>query len=124
MSAMKTTVFVYGTLRPGGSQNHRMAAARLLGPAWLHGALFQIDWYPGLVPDPAGSRVRGDLYEVDDATLCDLDAFEGSEYRRETLPVWLPDGTGTQADAWVWLGATPAERLLPDGDWLASRPAP
>ena len=121
---MKTTVFVYGTLRPGGSQNHRMAAARLLGPAWVRGALYRIDWYPGLLPDSAGAPVRGDLYEVDEVTLRALDAFEGPEYRRETLPVSLPDGSKTAADAWVWLGVTPAERLLPDGDWLAPRPAP
>ena len=117
---MTTTVFVYGTLRSGGSQNHRMGSAKLLGPAWTLGALFRIDWYPGLVPDPAGSPVRGDLYEVDDATLSALDEFEGPEYRRESLPVRLADGSSTTADLWVWYGPTAPERLLVCGDWLAT----
>jgi gamma-glutamylaminecyclotransferase len=115
MSEIRHCVFVYGTLRRGGSNHHRMAGATLIGPATVRGYLYRIDWYPALVIDSNGREVVGEVYEVGESQLADLDAYEGDEYRRIQIevstekPVWV----------WEWIGAPPKEGYLPNGDWLA-----
>lgn len=73
-------VFVYGTLKRGGSNHHWMTGQRFLGDARLapgHG-LYSLGEYPGLVAEPgATERVRGELWAVDDAGLAGLDELEG-----------------------------------------------
>ena len=69
-------IFVYGTLRPGGSAEARMTGqGRWLGPATAMGRLYRISHYPGFVADTAGGVVQGALFEaVDpDALLAGLD---------------------------------------------------
>ncbi len=75
--------FVYGTLRAGEANDLRVAAARrgipepeLLGTAALHGRLYDFGAYPGLVLDPAGIAVRGDVYRIDAALVPVLDEIE------------------------------------------------
>lgn len=65
-------VFAYGTLRAGEANDLRVAASRrgiaepkLIGHATLHGRLYDFGAYPGLVPDPTGTAVRGDVYRID-----------------------------------------------------------
>jgi len=76
-------VFVYGTLRAGEANDIGMAAARRgiaaptrIGPASVHGRLFDFGDYPGLVVDPAAGPVVGDVYEIDDALVAVLDEIE------------------------------------------------
>lgn len=73
-------VFVYGTLKRGGSNHHWMTGQRFLGDARLapgH-ALYSLGDYPGLVAEPgATERVRGELWAVDEAGLAGLDELEG-----------------------------------------------
>lgn len=131
-------IFVYGTLRPGAAARPQAAAeigarldagGRWLGPACLAGHLYHIDWYPGLVPDPAGGAVTGDLYALDRAAelLPLLDAYEEAgpafpapqEYRRERHIVTGPHGP---VAAWVYVYAWPVEgrEVIASGDWLDS----
>lgn len=72
-----TLLFVYGTLRTGGANHHRVAHCRALGAATTADryALF-VDGIPFLAPHPAVHRVRGEVYAVDDATLAELDRLE------------------------------------------------
>jgi gamma-glutamylcyclotransferase (GGCT)/AIG2-like uncharacterized protein YtfP len=68
--------------------------------------------YPALAQ---GDReITGELYDVDDATLARLDAFEGDEYARG--PVELADGQSAQA---YFLAPEAAERArpFPRGCW-------
>lgn len=66
--------------------------------------------YPGMVREP-GAAVEGVVYlDVDATDLAALDAFEGDEYRRETITVRLADGARLTADAYVFLAV---QRLLP-----------
>jgi gamma-glutamylaminecyclotransferase len=99
-----TRLFLYGTLRRGGSAHHRLAGQRFLGEARTAGGygLFRLSGYPGLVPVPEHVEgVVGEVWEVDAAALARLDAYEGvSEglYRRETVPLRAPfDGAGVEA---------------------------
>lgn len=92
-------IFVYGTLRPGGSAEARMTGhGRWLGPASAPGRLYRIAHYPGLVADAdAGEPVHGALFEAadPDALLASLDIYERCsrddaephEYRRARIAV-------------------------------------
>lgn len=84
-SAVATLLFVYGTLKRGMSNHHRLAGQHLVGEARTQPVyrLYRIDWYPGLVRVITdGVTVEGELWEVDDATLRQLDEYEG-------VPTWF-----------------------------------
>ncbi len=71
--------------------------------------------YPGIRPD-ADASVKGVLYrDIDTAALARLDAFEGEQYRRETVEVTLADGSRIRADTYV-IKPEHAALLLPV-DW-------
>ncbi len=121
-------VFVYGTLRRGGSNAFRMDGAEFVGPATVGGALYRISWYPGLVLDDEG-RVTGEVYRVGPELLRALDEFEGlaageiegSEYRRVRVEAVLgsqPDEK--RVDVWIyeWTGPVEREKRIKSGDWL------
>jgi gamma-glutamylcyclotransferase (GGCT)/AIG2-like uncharacterized protein YtfP len=85
-----TPLFVYGSLRRGGSNHCELSGARFLGETCTAAnyALVWIGQYPALV---AGTEnVSGELYAVDDARLVELDAFEGEAYTRGSID--LVDG--------------------------------
>lgn len=80
---MMQKVFVYGTLRAGEVNDIGSAAARhgiaeptLLGSGTVRGHLYDFGKYPGLVVDTAGTPVRGDVYEIDEALMAVLDEIE------------------------------------------------
>lgn len=119
-------VFVYGTLRRGGSNHFRMAGAEFISSGTIRGRMYRIDWYPGLVLDPAGGEIHGEAYEVGPEQLEALDRFEGlsagevqgSEYRRVQTTVVRKDSDTLTAWVWEWLGLVDESRRLADGDWL------
>ena len=124
-------VFVYGTLRRGGSNHFRMAGADFLGEGKISGRMYQIEWYPALVC--GGSRwVKGELYRLSDSTLGELDIFEGihidplevREYRRVRTMVTLSGGGREEAWVWEWAGDVSHGRELEGEDWLAYEPNP
>jgi gamma-glutamylcyclotransferase (GGCT)/AIG2-like uncharacterized protein YtfP len=112
-------VFVYGTLRRGGSNHFRMEKAEFVTAGTVNGRLYQIDWYPGLVLDATADAVIGEIYQVPPAVLEELDRFEGAEYRRLQTPVRLPDGETVSAWIWEWLGPVDESRRITSGDWLS-----
>jgi len=125
MTEPSLVVFVYGTLRGGGSNHFRMERARFVGAARVRGRLYRIDWYPGLVFDSEGDWISGELYAVDAVLLAELDEFEGlavgeasgCEYRR--VQVMADSGSGAvPAWAWEWLGPVEEARRLAGGDWI------
>lgn len=77
------TVFVYGTLRAGESNDigraaarHSIEAPRLLGEASLRGRLYDFGAYPGLVYDEEEEPVVGEVYTIAPALLPVLDEIE------------------------------------------------
>lgn len=119
-------VFVYGTLRRGGSNHFRMAGAEFVAAGTITGRIYRIDWYPGLVLDDAGEEIHGEVYSVTPDQLSTLDVFEGlsageiegSEYRRVQTTVVRQDSQTLTAWVWEWLGLTAESQRLTDGDWL------
>lgn len=129
MSGTRELVFVYGTLRRGGSNHFRMAGADLLTEGWVRGRLFRISWYPGLVLG-GENEVRGEVYSVDAGQLLALDEFEGlsageiegSEYRRVKAEVRQPGGEAISAWVWEWIGVVDEAPVVAEGDWFAVEP--
>jgi gamma-glutamylcyclotransferase (GGCT)/AIG2-like uncharacterized protein YtfP len=117
-SAMIHTIFVYGTLRQNASNAWRMNGARYLGDGQVAAKLYRISWYPALRLDPSHANwVQGSLYEMDDALLAELDAFEGEEYQRVTVEVKTTAGEVT-AMLWEYKTAPDEQALIAGGDWL------
>ncbi len=89
-------VFVYGTLRRGGSNdiNLREPAPRWVGQAKLAGVLHDLGPYPGLVLGAENSvAVKGEVYAIEPPFEHNLDILEGlapsptGEYLKRLLPV-------------------------------------
>lgn len=95
---MHTLVFVYGTLKRGGSNHHFLAGQRFLGEARTAPGyrLYHLSGYPGMIPltdDRDG--VTGEVWSVDPACLAELDRLEGTDeglYRREPIALLTPFG--------------------------------
>jgi gamma-glutamylcyclotransferase (GGCT)/AIG2-like uncharacterized protein YtfP len=113
-------VFVYGTLRRGGSNHFRMEGAEFLSAATVNGRLYRIDWYPGLVLDDMAADIHGEVYRVSAEVLERLDHYEGGEYRRVMTQVRCGGDHRSPQAAWVWewLGPVDESRRIRSGDWL------
>ncbi|RYZ17557.1 MAG: gamma-glutamylcyclotransferase [Myxococcaceae bacterium] len=81
-------IFVYGTLLAGESNHRLLRTARLLGRARTEAAwtMVSLGGFPG-VHVGGETSIAGEVYEVDTATLAELDRLEGhpSFYRRTSL---------------------------------------
>jgi len=109
-SAPRHTLFVYGTLRP--RCRHPMAEflakrGHYRGEAKVAGQLFDLGRYPAAVPTAANDDwIFGDLYEIDEATLAELDRYEAVEspgpsyFARRLDDVTLE--SGARLTAWVY----------------------
>jgi gamma-glutamylaminecyclotransferase len=89
-SVRTTRLFVYGTLKRGFSRSETLTGQRFLGVARTVAAyrLYDCGAYPGLVEDPQGAEITGELWEVDVPSLARLDDVEGVSqnlYRRGTV---------------------------------------
>ncbi len=96
-----TTLFVYGTLKRGGSNHGYLAGQRFLGTAQTPPGytLYSLGSYPGLVPLPTDTvGVTGELWSVDSACLARLDVLEGlaeGVYRRAPIHLQHPASPAT-----------------------------
>ena len=94
-----TRVFVYGTLKRGGSNHHHLAGQQFVATARTPPAfrLYLLDGYPGLVASPENGRsIEGEIWEVDPAGLARLDELEGTAenlYARRPITLLPPHDT-------------------------------
>jgi gamma-glutamylcyclotransferase (GGCT)/AIG2-like uncharacterized protein YtfP len=133
-------VFVYGTLRAGevndinrAAERNGIPAPRWIGAAYVHGDLFDFGTYPGLVLDAQGTRIRGDVYEIDDTLVPVLDEIEdvypGVEglFRAHRLHVDVEmQNTRAPVDCLIYPVSAAAVHGMPriiSGDWVAHRAA-
>lgn len=93
---MKHHIFVYGTLKRGGS-NHRLMVGQqfvALGRTEPIYKLYELDTYPAMVDTPQdGCAIEGEIWSVDTACLAKLDRLEGLEeglYKRVPIQLQPP----------------------------------
>ncbi len=121
-----TTVFVYGTLKRGGSNHLFLEGQKYLGAVRTEPgfALYSLGDYPGMVRAPGDTvGVTGELWSVDDACLAELDRLEGlDEGLYERVDVLLqPNPHAPSAQAYLYLH--PHHGLPPVGDTWPVGPA-
>jgi gamma-glutamylcyclotransferase (GGCT)/AIG2-like uncharacterized protein YtfP len=125
-----TLVFTYGTLMTGMPNNRviKQRGNRCLGPAMAHGGwrLLDLGAYPGLIDSDEPGVIAGELWEVDDLTMADLDRLECVPwlYQRCTVEVLVGDKRLT-AVAYVYnqRGNDRDQPLVPGNDWRVHREA-
>jgi gamma-glutamylcyclotransferase (GGCT)/AIG2-like uncharacterized protein YtfP len=117
----KHLVFVYGTLRRGdaGSMSVRFPGSTFVDDAKVSGSLYDLGAYPGLLLNESKSLVMGEVYEVDDELLNQLDEFEASShYLRKQVEI----STGTSSRrCWVYEPDPQFysfRTLITSGDWI------
>jgi gamma-glutamylcyclotransferase (GGCT)/AIG2-like uncharacterized protein YtfP len=117
----KHLVFVYGTLRSGGAgaMSLTFPNSKFIAAAKVNGNLYDLGAYPGLLLDESQSLVAGEVYEVDDELLNELDEFEASSnYWRKQFEVSF----GAQRRQ-CWIYEPDPEfyslrTLITSGDWI------
>ena len=104
-------LFVYGTLKRGRSNHAWIASALRIEPASVPGVLFELpEGYPALASGEG--TVHGELCFFEDLgpLLPDLDAFEGTQYRRIRCEAMTEDSQ--RHDAWCYV-----VREIPSSAW-------
>lgn len=107
-------LFVYGTLRRRGVAKHFLQeyAVKEEG-VWVSGfAMFDAGWYPFVVPAAENSRIVGDLYEIPQWKMAELDEYEGPGYTKSYLE---------KLQAFIYVkadGDATGFPKVPGGDWL------
>ena len=104
---MRPYLFVYGTLRRDSKTKMARllhANSEFLGPGRMQGRLTRSHPHRGVVPsDKPGEWISGEVFQLSDASklLPILDEYEGSEYKRTSVPVVLD--SGKRLRAWMYL---------------------
>ena len=114
-------VFVYGTLRRGCARamSIRFPNSQFIADARVRGSLYDLGAYPGLILEQSNSSVIGEVYEVDDQILNELDEFEASSnYRRKQVEISI--GTHSRM---CWTYEPDPEcysfhTVITSGDWI------
>lgn len=118
-------IFTYGTLKKGHGNHRLLESATYLGTAQSlpEFTMLHLGGFPGIVRG-GETVIKGELYEVDDATLSRLDRLEGHPtfYERQPLTVTLEDGTTAEVEGYV-LPASWVEgrNQIPTGVWGKDR---
>jgi gamma-glutamylcyclotransferase (GGCT)/AIG2-like uncharacterized protein YtfP len=124
---MKSLLFTYGTLRTTSKIEEALvlrANAKHIAHGTLHGRLFDLGEYPGIIYSPRKlDLVVGDVFELTnpEKVLAYLDAYEGDEYDRRQYWITLDDGSRVRAWVYVYLGPTEGKQRIASGDYLLAR---
>ena len=76
---MRTKIFVYGTLMKGMVNHAFLKDSKFVGKAEVSGFdMYLLGNYPGVIN--GSGRVKGEIYEISDITLKDINELEGEGY--------------------------------------------
>ena len=110
-------LFVYGTLKRGGSNHHFLNGQKFVADARTAPGfrLYALDGFPGLVAQPDDrAGVTGEVWSVTSAALVHLDALEGLDaglYRREPIPLLAPFAA-QRVEAYLYARSIAGRRAL------------
>jgi gamma-glutamylcyclotransferase (GGCT)/AIG2-like uncharacterized protein YtfP len=123
---MTHRVFVYGSLRRGQGNNRLLYTSEFVGNATVCGTLYSLGGFPGLRIDDSEGDVVGEVWQVDDATLADLDRLEGVAVGFYERRKWRVKIEGKLRSAWLYEIAEEhivGQPVVAGGDWAAYRRA-
>lgn len=85
-------IFVYGTLKTGFCRNHCITQGKFVSEAITATKykLFSCGTYPALIESPDGIAIKGEIWEINDEILENLDLIEGCDiglYNRKGIEV-------------------------------------
>jgi gamma-glutamylcyclotransferase (GGCT)/AIG2-like uncharacterized protein YtfP len=112
-----TRVFVYGTLKRGCGNHGYLLGQRYVDDARTTSGftLYLVTDYPGMVRSAdTNDTVTGEVWEVDDACLKQLDALEGIEeglYTREPIAIEA-HFAGQPVETYIYVRSTAGLRKL------------
>ncbi|MDB6169112.1 MAG: ytfP [Verrucomicrobia bacterium] len=110
-------VFVYGTLKRGGSNHAFLAGQEFIADARTPPGftLYVLDEYPGMVAEPSDSDgVTGEIWFVDGECLRQLDLLEGIAeglYERVSVPLVSPPAEGA-VESYLYAQSVAGRRRL------------
>lgn len=128
-------LFVYGTLRQGCPNHRLLFGSRYLGPATTAEPYVMVTQksrsFPYIFkhPDLYTTPIRGEMYEINQETVRQLDALEGhpDHYRRQQILVTTPKGDAYACAAYLLEDASMIHDIneslgtafvfVPNGDW-------
>jgi gamma-glutamylaminecyclotransferase len=122
----KTNVFVYGTLKQHFHNHGLLSKSTLLGDAITVEKFLMLDGGFPVVLQSLGvankRAVRGEVYEIDAATLRNLDRLEGEGrmYDRKIVQVRL-DGAAEAIDVSIYIGCASWKKFLERPDSLSTK---
>ncbi|MBA4189032.1 MAG: gamma-glutamylcyclotransferase [Planctomycetaceae bacterium] len=111
-----TILFVYGTLKRGLRNHHRLSDQEFLGEAVTEARYRVIDLgpYPGLIVDAVnGLAVPGELWAVNERSLAELDAFENVPVLFTRDPITI---AGREGVVYAYFMNTPLPANAASGD--------
>jgi gamma-glutamylaminecyclotransferase len=115
---MRSYLFVYGTLKRGGSMHWILQDFPFLGRAKAKGfVLYDLGPCPAMVP--GAGLVYGEVYEVPEEAFQALDWVEGVPflYRRELIEVVFEDGLPLKAWAYIYNGNVKGLPRIENEEW-------
>jgi gamma-glutamylcyclotransferase (GGCT)/AIG2-like uncharacterized protein YtfP len=125
----KHLVFVYGTLRKGESNDHYLNQANCIEKnCFIEGTLFDTNWgYPALLQTRGKVPVAGELYEVTEEELKELDLLEdymenGNNNLYDRIIATIQTSNG-EREAIVYVMNEAKEHFIPikENDWVLYR---
>ena len=110
-------LFVYGTLRRGECNEHLMVRARFVDAARTERGfeLFHMGWHPAMVRGGTDA-VTGEVWEIDAATLAELDQLEQHPTWFQRTVIALADGRSVETYLLPRAGVAGRARI-DSGDW-------
>jgi gamma-glutamylcyclotransferase (GGCT)/AIG2-like uncharacterized protein YtfP len=85
-------LFVYGTLKRGFCRHPALEGQAYVGETCtkMGYRMYNVGDYPALVSDAEGGQIAGEIWQVSDVCLAQLDEIEGNWFRRETVRLEQP----------------------------------
>ena len=102
-------LFVYGTLKRRFEAHEILAGSRFVSEGSISGSLYDLGVdFPAAVNDGTRNRVFGELFEIQDGLIDDIDEYEGfnpddpdeSVFVREIADISLPDRKTVKAEVY------------------------
>lgn len=123
----KNLLFVYGTLRKGGANDHYLQHSELVeGMCWITGEMHNTPFGYPIVRFRGQEKIIGELYAITSEELDRIDKLEGydpedkseNEYERVECTVYTDE---SETNAYTYIagkGFAPINEAIIGGDWL------